>query len=49
MPSSKLGNFWPNTLDLPLGKKSIFERKTNVILKASNQIRVTVYVAWDIF
>ena len=41
MPTSKFGHFWPKTMDLRLGKKSIFGRNTNILLKASNRIGVS--------
>ena len=33
--------FCPKTVDSPLGKKSIFGRNTNILLKASNRIGVS--------
>ena len=49
MPTSKFGHFWPKTMDLPLGKKSICGRNTNILLKASNRISVYENVPWDTF
>ena len=49
VPTSKFGHFWPKTMDLPLGKKSIFGRNTNILLKASNRISVSENVPWDSF
>ena len=36
-------------MDLPLGKKSIFGRNTNILLKASNQISVSENVSCKAF
>ena len=49
MPTSKFGHFWPKTMDLPLGKTSIFGRNTNILLKTSNRISVSENVPWDNF
>ena len=40
MPTKKFPCFGRKTLDLHLGKKSIFGRNTNILLKASNPISV---------
>ena len=37
----KFGPFFLKTMDLRLGKKSIFGRNTNFLLKASNRISVS--------
>ena len=37
----KFGYFLPKTLVLPFGKMSIFGRKKNILLKASNGISVS--------
>ena len=47
--TSKFGHFWPKIMDLPLGKKSIFGRNTNILLKASKRISVSENVPWDTF
>ena len=44
MPISNFGHFWPKTMDLPLRKKSIFGRNTNILLKASNRINLSEIV-----
>ena len=49
MPTSKFGNVWPKTMDLPVGKDSIFGRNTNILLKASSQISMWEDVPLDIF
>ena len=49
MPTSKFGQFWPKTMDLPLGKKSFFRRNTRIFLKACNRIGASENVPWDPF
>ena len=49
MPTSKFGHFWPKTMAKNVGKKSIFGRNTNILLRASNRISVSENVPWDIF
>ena len=47
MPTSKFGHFQPKTVKITFGKNSILRRKTNILLKASNQISRSENVALD--